>query len=132
VSDQTRTRPPDDAPVPADVTDLLLWRLGVDVAAAHQPGPDGRCRSLLCATETGPCAVFRAAQRAMHLARTSKLCRRAPRSTVTARGSAPVPVMPSQAQAAGWFTRSPAPPHRPVAEPNPPPDRLPAITAPAA
>jgi hypothetical protein len=138
VSNQTRIRPSDHAAVPADVTDLLLWRLAVDVAAAHQPGEDGRCGNLLCATETGQCAALQAAQRAMHVARAFASSAQKPRpmasSTITARGRAPVPVTPHPAEFTGWFVR-PAPqpgPHPSVAAPNPPPHRLPATAASAA
>ncbi|MEV7227256.1 hypothetical protein AB0M79_09565 [Polymorphospora sp. NPDC051019] len=36
--------------VPADVTDVLLWRMAAKVIAAHQPQPERstRCTSLLC------------------------------------------------------------------------------------
>lgn len=70
-------------PVPDSVGDLLLWRLAVDVAAAHQPGPDGRCTSLLCADHASyPCPAATAAQRAALAAH---------RRTPTARGRATVP-----------------------------------------
>lgn len=52
-------------PVPDTVGDLLLWRLAVDVAAAHQPGPDRRCTSPLCTDQPSyPCPPATAAQRA--------------------------------------------------------------------
>jgi hypothetical protein len=40
-------------PVPDGVADILLWRLAVDVAEAHQPQPTRpqRCTSLLCVDE---------------------------------------------------------------------------------
>jgi len=78
-----RSHPSTRLPVPADVADILLWRLAVDVAAAHQPGPDGRCSSLLCAGRpTYPCPPAAAAQRATHAAL---------RPPPTARGRAAVP-----------------------------------------
>jgi hypothetical protein len=72
-----------DAPVAPDVGDILLWRLAVDVAATHQPGPGGRCASLLCTGQpTYPCPPAAAAQRAAQAAH---------RAAPTARGRAPVP-----------------------------------------
>ncbi|MER5702087.1 hypothetical protein ABT023_09020 [Micromonospora sp. NPDC002296] len=51
------------------MTDPLLWRLAYDVAEAHQPDETGRCRSLLCAGQQGPCETLHNAERAMELAR---------------------------------------------------------------
>jgi hypothetical protein len=72
-----------DPPVAPHAGDILLWRLAVDVAAAHQPGPDGRCGSLLCTGQpTYPCPPAAAAQRAAQAAH---------RAAPTARGRATVP-----------------------------------------
>ncbi|WP_148083598.1 hypothetical protein [Micromonospora sp. Llam0] len=78
--------------MPADVDDVLLWRLSVDVAATHQPGPHGRCTSLLCAdAPVYPCPPATAARRAAHAARLRPL---------TARGRATVPPAPDPGRAA--------------------------------
>ncbi|MEV5691987.1 hypothetical protein [Micromonospora globbae] len=60
--------PTSPAEVPEDVTDVLLWRLAVRVAADHQPDPHrpGRCTNLRCAHETYPCPPLRDARRAHH------------------------------------------------------------------
>ncbi|MFD2768487.1 hypothetical protein [Micromonospora eburnea] len=75
----TRIWPSQDAVLPEDVTDPLLWRLAYDVAVAHQPDAAGHCASLLCAGQGTPCAPLVNARRAMLLARGG------------APGSAPVP-----------------------------------------
>jgi hypothetical protein len=53
---------------PAEVTDLLLWRLALDVADAHAPVEDGSCSHLLCAGQDWPCEPWQQAQRALSLA----------------------------------------------------------------
>ncbi|MEU5554279.1 hypothetical protein ABZ738_31360 [Micromonospora sp. NPDC047793] len=70
MSDPTAPRPSDRALLPSNVTDPLLWRLAVDVATAHQLGPDDRCVNLQCADQSGPCRAARMAQRAMRSSRT--------------------------------------------------------------
>ncbi|MEV0610845.1 hypothetical protein AB0I61_31250 [Polymorphospora rubra] len=57
--------------VPADVTDVLLWRLAAKVIAAHQPQPERptRCTSLLCTGQHYPCLPVRAARRAQQISR---------------------------------------------------------------
>ncbi|MFI6821041.1 hypothetical protein ACIBJE_08805 [Micromonospora sp. NPDC050187] len=55
--------------LPDDVTDPLLWRLGFDVARAHQLDASGRCGNLGCPDEPGPCPALRQAERAMRLSR---------------------------------------------------------------
>ncbi|MGI5180552.1 hypothetical protein ACQEVZ_29980 [Dactylosporangium sp. CA-152071] len=108
-----RQRPSADVPVPADVVDIMLWRLAFDVAVEHQRGPEGDCTNLRCAGERGPCTAAVQAQRALHLARRPSTP--APRAT-----SAPGPVSDSHQPAAsvgraavqrpntgrftGWFT----------------------------
>lgn len=88
----SRSHPSAHLPVPADVDDILLWRLSIDVAAAHEQGPRGRCTSLLCASAPNyPCPTAIAAQRAAHAAR---------RRTAVARGRAVVPPAPVTAQTA--------------------------------
>ncbi|WP_244295584.1 hypothetical protein [Micromonospora orduensis] len=57
------------AVVPDDLTDPLLWRLALDVAAAHQPNERGDCRNLQCAGQRDKCAAACDARRAMTLAR---------------------------------------------------------------
>ncbi len=49
-----RERPGHFASVPDDVTDPLLWRLAIDVLAAHQPGQNSNCRNLQCVGEVAP------------------------------------------------------------------------------
>ncbi|TDC57529.1 hypothetical protein E1258_22020 [Micromonospora sp. KC207] len=63
-----RERPGHLAAVPDDVTDPLLWRLAIDVLAAHQPGHDGNCRNLQCVGQVGSCTAARNARRAMEFA----------------------------------------------------------------
>lgn len=67
--DTTHIRSSHQVDLPDDVTDPLLWRTAYDVAAAHQPGEDGRCPSLLCANQSAPCEPLVNARRAMRLAR---------------------------------------------------------------
>ncbi|SCF21804.1 hypothetical protein [Micromonospora mirobrigensis] len=62
------SRPSQSRPLPAGVTDPLLWRLAEDVAAAHQPDENGNCRNLLCAGQRGPCGPLVNADRARRLA----------------------------------------------------------------
>lgn len=64
-----RARPSDTAGLPAGVADPLLWRVAYDVAAAHQPGADGRCLNWQCTNlAPGECAVAADAHRALQLA----------------------------------------------------------------
>ncbi|MFY1674017.1 hypothetical protein ACN27G_29370 [Plantactinospora sp. WMMB334] len=72
MSDPTEPRASERALLPRDVTDPLLWRLAVDVATAHQLGPDDRCVNLQCAGQSGPCVAARMAQRAMRFSRRPK------------------------------------------------------------
>lgn len=58
--------------MPDDVRDLLLWRLALDVAAAHQPNEHGDCRNLQCVGQRGMCTAARSARRAMTLARRAR------------------------------------------------------------
>jgi hypothetical protein len=119
VPDHTRIRPSDQAVVPADVTDVLLWRLAIDVATAHQHDPDGRCTNLRCADQIGPCTASRQAQHAMRLARRPQPTPPAPPPTSaptgpgTAVGRAAVPYAANRGQSAGWFTSTAA--RQPVA-----------------
>ncbi|TDC66096.1 hypothetical protein E1258_03775 [Micromonospora sp. KC207] len=91
------------AALPDDVIDSLLWRLALDVAAAHQPDERGNCRNLQCTGQRGMCAAARAARRALTLARVSRpsSARPEPRpaheSTSTAVARVPF---------RGWFTPS--------------------------
>ncbi|MET8310518.1 hypothetical protein [Micromonospora sp. NPDC005173] len=89
------------AALPDNVIDPLLWRLALDVAAAHQPDERGNCRNLQCVGQRGMCAAARAARRAMTLARASRPSaarpepRPAPERTSTAVVRVPF---------RGWFT----------------------------
>ncbi|MDZ5446777.1 hypothetical protein U2F26_29315 [Micromonospora sp. 4G57] len=95
--------------VPRTVTDVLLWLLATDVAAAHLPRPEqpGHCANLRCTSEAYPCPPARDAHRA---------CEAATRPTLLARGRARVaaPAAAAAAHFAGWFrpTRPAAPPQR--------------------
>ncbi|WP_170286317.1 hypothetical protein [Micromonospora olivasterospora] len=51
------------------MTDPLLWRLAYDVASAHEPDENGRCRNLLCADQPSPCTPLVNAERALGLSR---------------------------------------------------------------
>ncbi|MEV6932100.1 hypothetical protein AB0M46_47485 [Dactylosporangium sp. NPDC051485] len=66
---QERTHPSADVTVPADVIDVLLWRLAFDVAAEHQRNPAGDCTNLRCTGVRGVCAPAVQAQRALRMAR---------------------------------------------------------------
>jgi hypothetical protein len=79
-------------PVPDDVTDRMLWTNAADVAAAHRPGPDGTCTSLLCRGQQAPCDAARAAGRAAQLARTASPVD----EPHPARGRATVPATPNE------------------------------------
>ncbi|MCO1593774.1 hypothetical protein M8C17_01180 [Micromonospora sp. RHAY321] len=98
--------PPHRRAVPRTVTDVPLWLLAADVAAAHLPEPDrpDRCANLRCAGEAYPCPPARDAQRA---------CRAATRPTLLARRRAQVlgPATAAADRFAGWFR--PNPPSQP-------------------
>lgn len=64
-----RTRPSGRRRPPADVVDVLLWQLAVDVAAVHRLDHDGNCTNLACAGLRGRCSASRHAERALQLAR---------------------------------------------------------------
>lgn len=115
------------AVIPNDVTDPLLWRLALDVTAAHQPDNHGDCRNLQCAGQRGMCAAARTARRAMNFARparsaaTSSTTRRPHgRATVSASRSLPF---------RGWFTTSPA---ESAADRHPQRSPRPSLSAPTA
>ncbi|AEB42636.1 hypothetical protein VAB18032_07580 [Micromonospora maris AB-18-032] len=125
-------RPSDRTPVPDDVTDRLLWALAVDVAAAHQPGPDGLCTNLQCRGQHGPCWALRTAHRAHRHARRTPATFGESRSPAVGavRGRAPVPapsVPAPSGRFTGWFTPThpPAPLTRltPIADAVPPESR---------
>lgn len=87
------TRPSADVAVPADVTDVLLWRLAFDVAVEHQRGPGGNCTNLRCAGQHGPCDAAVQAERALQAARRpATTAQRAAAPQPTSRTSSP-PVM---------------------------------------
>ena len=100
--------------VPRTVTDVLLWLLATDVAAAHRPHPDrpGRCANLRCTGQAHPCPPACDAHRA---------CRSATRPGLLARGRASVatPAATTAARFAGWFR--PARPLTPLPRPIPAP-----------
>jgi hypothetical protein len=98
-------RPSDACPIPDDVTDRLLYALAVDVAAAHQPRPDGTCPNLQCHDRAGPCAPLRHAYRAAAIARRHPGPRPAPQHP--ARGHARVPASQPM-NALGEFVTEPA------------------------
>lgn len=56
--------------IPHTVTDVLLWLLATDVAAAHQPQTRhrDRCSNLRCANQAYPCPPARDAHRAQQAA----------------------------------------------------------------
>ncbi|MBQ1022906.1 hypothetical protein [Micromonospora sp. C95] len=120
-------RPSERTAVPDDVTDRLLWALAVDVAAAHQLGPDGACTNLQCHGQDGPCWALRTARRAEQQARRAPTTLApappppSPRPAGVARGRAPVPAPPRRFP--GWFT--PARPPAPLVRPAPVPDTVP-------
>jgi hypothetical protein len=118
-----RTRPSADAPVPVDVTDVMLWRLAFDVAVEHQQDRNGYCTNLRCAGQRGPCQPAVHAQQALQAARrpatpappqpdpappivAGHTPLTNPRRT-TAVGRAPV-VQPNAGRFTGWFTHTPA------------------------
>ncbi|MFI7022795.1 hypothetical protein ACIBMZ_08775 [Micromonospora sp. NPDC049900] len=98
------------AVIPDDVTDPLLWRLALDVVAAHQPDSRGDCRNLQCVGQRGVCAAARNARRAMSLARASRPAPDRPTPAVV-RGRAPVPAR-QRGASFGWFTRPTSAPGR--------------------
>lgn len=101
--------------VPRNVTDVLLWLLAADVAAAHLPDPHqpDRCANLRCTGQAYPCPPARDAHRA---------CRAATLTGVFARGRAraAAPAVAAAARFAGWFrpTRPAPPPQRPMPLPR--------------
>ncbi len=98
-----RERPGRLAAVPDDITDPLLWRLAIDVLAAHQPEHNGNCRNLQCAGQTGICTAASNARRALTLARTAtRPANPAPLSVP--RETAPRPPAPRNGEFIGWFT----------------------------
>ncbi|MCI4064045.1 hypothetical protein MRQ36_16150 [Micromonospora sp. R77] len=119
-------RPSERTAVPDDVTDRLLWALAVDVAAAHQLGPDGACTNLQCRGQQGPCWALRTARRAeQHARRATTTLAPAPRRRRRAgrgrTGTRPVPAPPRRFT--GWFT--PARPPAPLTRSAPVPDAVP-------
>ncbi|WP_436971631.1 hypothetical protein [Micromonospora aurantiaca (nom. illeg.)] len=90
------------AALPDDVIDPLLWRLALDVVAAHQPDEPGNCRNLQCAGQRGMCAAASTARRAMALAHR-------PGATATSAGSRPAHGRAAARRPAafrGWFSTS--------------------------
>ncbi|MEV0810950.1 hypothetical protein [Micromonospora sp. NPDC050200] len=89
--------PPHRRAIPRTVTDVLLWLLATDVAAAHLPDHDrpGRCANLRCTGEAYPCPPARDAHRARQTAT---------RPGLPARGQARVTAPATTAtRFAGWF-----------------------------
>ncbi|MGW0218500.1 hypothetical protein ACWDXH_29320 [Micromonospora chokoriensis] len=126
-SEDRSRRPSDRTSVPDDVTDRLLWALAVDVAAAHQLGPDGACTNLQCRGQHGPCWALRTARRAEQHARRASTnlapppAPPLPRPVGVARGRARVPAAPRRFT--GWFTPAHLP--APLMRPAPVPDAVP-------
>lgn len=116
-----RERPGRFAAVPDDTTDPLLWRLAIDVLAAHQPAQDGNCRNLQCAENTGPCTAATAARRAIQLAQ-SPAHPSDHRQLPVRRQARPKPPARSGEHFIGWFT-TPAPAARVTRQPDPVPER---------
>ncbi|RIV41507.1 hypothetical protein [Micromonospora radicis] len=81
-------RPSHTTDRPAEVTDPLLWRLGLDVADAHAPAEDGGCAHPICAGQDWPCGPWQQAQRALALAQ----------------GGAPEEATSAAGQHDGWST----------------------------
>lgn len=111
-----RPRPSADVAVPADVTDIMLWRLAFDVGVEHQRGPTGNCSNLRCAGSAGPCEPSVQARHAMRAARRPTTPLAAPaqpaniylpsanRSNAAAVGRAAV-ARPNTGRFTSWFTR---------------------------
>ena len=107
MADRPRHRLSEQATPPRDVTDVLLWRLALDVAAAHQPDEHGNCRDLRCAGQRGTCQAARLARRAMSVARTPVRPAPAPRAgreIAVGRAAAPEPTRTRGGGFVGWFT----------------------------
>lgn len=118
-----RTRPSADAPVPDDVTDVMLWRLAFDVAVEHQRDRNGDCTSLRCTGQRGLCEPAVHAQHALQVARrpaNPAPPRPDPTPPIVA-GHTPITnphrtpavgraraVQPNAGRFTGWFTRTPA------------------------
>jgi hypothetical protein len=120
-------RPSDRTPPPDDVTDRLLWTLAVDVAAAHQPGPDGSCSNLQCRGQHGPCRALHTAYRAAQLARHPAPAPPPAAPALTrpvARGRAAV--IPAPDRFTNWFGADDGPRTPPPAAPAPLPAPAPA------
>jgi hypothetical protein len=47
---------------PPEHSDRLLWHLAYRLHTEHQPGLDGRCRTLTCRGDRWPCEAFKLAQ----------------------------------------------------------------------
>jgi hypothetical protein len=127
--DRLPQRPSDRHPAPDDVTDRLLWALAVDVAAAHQPGPDGSCTNLQCRGQRGPCWALHTARRAAQLIRSAAT--HGPASAPTAPPPLPhhvargrATVTPAPQGFTTWFGASAVPPTAPA------PPKAPATFAP--
>lgn len=54
---------------PADITDVMLWRLAADVARHHQRDHTGRCAHPICRGAPWPCPPHDLAVRGDHAAR---------------------------------------------------------------
>jgi hypothetical protein len=113
-------RPSDTCTFPDDVTDRLLYTLAVDVAAAHQPGPDGTCGNPQCRHQSCPCEPLRNAYRAATAARRQPV-REHPIPHQPARGRARVapPAMPRVSRVAAALDARPVAPVDQAAGPRP-------------
>ena len=113
-----RERPGRLAAVPDDITDPLLWRLAIDVLAAHQPEHDGNCRNLQCAEQTGICTAASNARRALTLARTATRPTN-PAPLPVRHEAAPRPPTPRSRDFIGWFTTPKPAPATELPDPGP-------------
>ena len=77
---------------PADVTNVMLWRLAANVARHHQPDHTGRCAHPICRGAAWPCPPHHLAVRGDHAARRRPVtvAARVPATAVTAHTPPPV------------------------------------------
>lgn len=112
-------RPSQLITTPTGLTDPLLWRLAIDVAAAHQPDTSGRCTNLQCAGwRHGECPPARLARYALHRAYPTPSLRRLPAlitRTATPRSASPPSTATGHTSPAGYSaaTRASTPRPRP-------------------
>lgn len=94
----------DQAVPPPDVHDVLLWRLAIDVAAAHQPDDHGNCRNLACSGQAGICPALHRARQALRAARTPQPSPIPAPARIRVTGRATVPTTGQRpGRFVGWF-----------------------------